>query len=507
MARVAIAAGSQIAADAGASAAANGGNAVDAAIAASIASMSTDPGVISLGAGSFIAVWPADADPVVIDAYAEMPGRSAPPDRFGTGAQEIHMAYGGGMTSIVGYGSIATPGSVRGFGEASRLFGTIDWSELVEPTVYLAEEGFPLSGAAAEYMTYSHDVIYGWHPETAKALHHPDGSHLKEGETVHIEGMADSLAHIAANGPDSFYTGDIGQAMAEAIVGNGGLVDIDDLREYEAIIREPLRVPLGEWGFATNPAPAIGGATVAAVLQLITDVDAWDGAGVKRIAEALDVVLGFRRDKLDRSTDLVRDIAALIESSAGGDPSSVITSPSTVHVSTVDSNGLACAITSSAGYGSGAMIPGTGIMLNNSLGEVELNHAGLHTLAPGTRLSSNMAPSITRNPDGSVLAVGSPGASRITSAVAETVFNFLRLGMPLDAAVAHPRIHVETFEDERTLAYEPGVEIGDIDGLSLRPFSGPSMYFGGVQAAAWDEIGGLSATADPRRTGGIAFAG
>lgn len=507
MARVAIAAGSQIAADAGASAAANGGNAVDAAIAASIASMSTDPGVISLGAGSFIAVWPADGDPVVIDAYAEMPGRSAPRDRFGSGAQEIEMAYGGGMTSIVGYGSIATPGSVRGFGEASRLFGIVDWAELVEPTVYLAEEGFPLSGAAAEYMTYSHEVIYGWHPETAKALHHPDGSHLKEGETVHIDGMADSLSHIAAHGPDSFYTGDIGRAMAEAITSNGGLVGFDDLSEYRAVVREPLRVPFGEWGFATNPAPAIGGATVAAVLQLIRDVDSWDAASVVRIAEALDVVLGFRRDRLDQASDIVREIARLIATSSGGDPSSVISSPSTVHVSTVDTNGLACAITSSAGYGSGAMIPGTGIMLNNSLGEVELNHTGLHSLAPGTRLSSNMAPSIARNADGGVLAVGSPGAARITSAVAETVFNFLRLGMPLDAAVSHPRIHVETFEGERTLAYEPGIETGSIDGLSRRPFSGPSMYFGGVTAAAWDELGGLVASADPRRTGGIAFAG
>ncbi|MEE8331157.1 MAG: gamma-glutamyltransferase [Acidimicrobiia bacterium] len=507
MARVAIAAGSQIAADAGASAAANGGNAVDAAIAGSIASMSTDPGVISLGAGSFITVWPADGDPVVLDAYAEMPGRSAPPDRFGSGAQEIEMAYGGGMTSIVGYGSIATPGSVRGFGEASRLFGTVDWAELVEPTVYLAEQGFPLSGAAAEYMTYSHDVIYGWHPETSKALHHADGSYLREGEIVHIDGMADSLRHIAVNGPDSFYTGDIGYAMAEAISSNGGLVGVDDLSEYRAVVREPLRVPMGEWGFATNPAPAIGGATVAAVLQLIRDVDSWDATGVRRIAEALDVVLGFRRDRLDQASDIVREIASLMAGSAGGDPSSVITSPSTVHVSAVDTDGLACAITSSAGYGSGAMIPGTGIMLNNSLGEVELNRAGLHTLAPGTRLSSNMAPSIARHPDGSVVAVGSPGADRITSAVSETVFNYLRLGMPLDAAVAHPRIHVETFEGERALAYEPGIDTSAIEGLSLRPFSGPSMYFGGVQAAAWDQVGGLVASADPRRTGGIAFAG
>jgi gamma-glutamyltranspeptidase/glutathione hydrolase len=506
MARVAIAAGSQIAADAGASAAANGGNAVDAAIAASIASMSTDPGVISLGAGSFIAVWPAHGDPIVIDGYAEMPGRSAPADLFGSGTMQVELAYGGGMTSIVGYGSIATPGSVKGFGEAWKRFGATDWAALVEPTIYWAERGFPLSGAAAEYMTYAHEAIYGWHPETRAALHHANGSYLRQGEIVHLEGMAESLTQLAEEGPDCFYTGDIGRAMAEAIQTNRGLVGFDDLEAYQAIPREPLRVDLGDWTLVTNPPPAIGGATVAAILHLIAEVDSWDAAATRRIADALDAVSAFRRDRLDGSSDLVADVAVLLESAAGGDPTRLMASPSTVHVSAVDTDGLACAITSSAGYGSGAMIPGTGIMLNNSLGEVELHPGGLHALAPGTRLTSNMAPAIARRPDGAVVALGSPGADRITSAVSQSVFNYLRLGMPLDVAVSHPRIHVETFEGERTVACEPGIDTSAID-LSVRSFDSMSMYFGGVQAAAWEDATGLVASADPRRTGGVAFAG
>jgi gamma-glutamyltranspeptidase/glutathione hydrolase len=507
MARVAIAAGSQIAADVGASVAANGGNAVDAAIAASIASMCTDPGIISLGAGSYITVWPADDDAVVIDANAEMPGRSAAPERFGSAAEEIYMEYGGGMTSIVGYGSIATPGSVRGFGVASERYGAVEWARLIEPTVYWVERGFPLSGAAAEYMTYSHDVIYGWHPETARALHHPDGSHLMEGESVLLPGLAQSLRLLADEGPDCFYTGALGEAMAADITENGGLVGADDLAAYEAVIRSPLDVTMGEWSIATNPAPALGGAAVAAVLQLIADVDAWDAPGTRRIAGALDAVLNFRRDRLASATDVVKEIAAMMEAAAGGDPASLLASPSTIHVSCVDSQGLACSITSSAGYGSGVMIPGTGILLNNSLGEVELHPAGLHTTAAGTRLTSNMAPSIARGNGSDVVAVGSPGADRITSAVALTIFNFLRLGMPLDAAVSHPRVHAESFQGEPSLAFEPGVDTSGVTDLMLRPFSGLSMYFGGVQAASWSPDGGLSATADPRRTGGTALAG
>jgi gamma-glutamyltranspeptidase/glutathione hydrolase len=118
-----------------------------------------------------------------------------------------------------------------------------------------------------------------------------------------------------------------------------------------------------------------------------------------------------------------------------------------------------------------------------------------------------MAPSIARRDDGTVLALGSPGASRITSAVAEVVFNHLRLGMPLREAVAQPRLHVEIFDGTPTIAFEPGIDVAQTTGLRPRPFDSLSMYFGGAQAAVWDPVDGLDATADPRRTGGVAFAG
>src|SRR5665811_400698 len=127
MSRVAVAAASQIAADAGVAAAESGGNAVDAAIAAAIASMCTEPGVIALGGGGFIAVCHPDHERVIIDCNPEMPGRSAPRDRFGTGAPEVFMEYGGGMTTRVGHGSIATPGAVKGLGLAHQMFGEAEW--------------------------------------------------------------------------------------------------------------------------------------------------------------------------------------------------------------------------------------------------------------------------------------------------------------------------------------------------------------------------------------------
>lgn len=507
MTRVAIAAGSQIAADAGAAAAANGGNAVDAAIAAALTSMCTDPGIIALGAGAYLTISPPDGDAIVIDAYAEMPGRAVPSSAFGQGAREVHIEYGGGLTTMVGHGTIATPGAIAGCGVASERFGAIDWAQLVEPATRWARNGFPMPSASAEYLAHSHELVFGWHPESHAALHHPDGSPLQVGETVRCPGLEESLHILADEGPDAFYTGTIGRRIAADCAANDGILRMEDLVAYEAIARDPLTVDLDDWTFFTNPGPAIGGAAVAAFLALIRDVDGWDARGVARIAAALDAVLTYRRVHLDDNDERDAAVDHLMELAGHGDPSRLLSSPSTIHVSVVDTDGLACSISASSGYGSGAVVPGSGIWLNNSLGETDLLASELHAQGPGVRLPSNMAPSIARRDDGTVLALGSPGASRITSAVAEVVFNHLRLGMPLREAVAHPRLHVEMFDGTPTVTFEPGVDVARTQGLRPRPFDSLSMYFGGAQAAVWDPVDGLDATADPRRTGGVAFAG
>lgn len=149
------------------------------------------------------------------------------------------------------------------------------------------------------------------------------------------------------------------------------------------------------------------------------------------------------------------------------------------------------------------MIPETGFGLNNSLGELELTTEGLHVLEPGTRLLSNMAPTCARSPEGEVFAVGSPGADRITSAIASVLMNHIVCGMPLDAAVAHPRIHAEMFDGVPTLAVETGIDTSEVEGLRVRELPELSMYFGGVQAAMWDGADRLAGSADPRRTGAV----
>jgi gamma-glutamyltranspeptidase/glutathione hydrolase len=508
MSRTVVAAASVAAAEAGSAVADLGGNAVDAAIAATLTSMSTELGIVSPGGGAFITVWPADSEPLVIDAYAEMPGRGLETGRAAI-TDRVFMEYGGGMETVVGWGSIATPGAFAGFDIASTRFGAAPWADLLTPTIEILRSGFPVSQATSFYLDYAHDVIYGWDPESAEIHHRPDGTPRRANDIITNPSLAECLADLSAEGADLLYHGDLGAALARASTERGGLITRHDLEEYQPIVRPPSRIGLRGWDIATNAPPAVGGITMTALLTLMErhGIHGWTAAEVAKHAAAQHAVFSFRRGVLDGETDRFIGSDELLRLADRGDLLAIHRSASTVHASAVDASGLACSITASAGYGSGAVIPGTGFGLNNSLGELELTTEGLHVLEPGTRLLSNMAPTCARSPEGEVLALGSPGADRITSAIASVLMNHIVCGMPIDDAVAHPRIHAEVFDGVATLAVEPDVDTSLVEDLEIRELPKLSMYFGGVQAAMWNGRAGLSGSADPRRTGAVRVGG
>jgi gamma-glutamyltranspeptidase/glutathione hydrolase len=509
MRRVSVAAPSRLSLDAAVEVADAGGNAVDAAIASTMAGMVTEPGMIAPGASGFIAVWPPDGDPVVIDAYAEMPGRGLG-DVAGRGhGERIYMAYGGGMETLVGHGSIATPGAIAGLGMVSEQFGAMSWAEVVAPSAGWAEQGFPLSPVAAAYLTYSHEPIFDKQPESYRALHHDDGTPLIEGEIVHIDGLADSLRLLADRGPEEFYTGSLGRRMAAEVQAHGGLLNAEDLAAYRPIVREPVAVEVDGWRVATNPPPALGGSVLAAMLLLAEGrpFREWTTEEARRLARVQRAVLRYRARVLDAAADRAAAADFLLERARMGDLGALMDSPSTIHTSCVDTDGLACSVTVSAGYGSGIMVPGTGLWLNNSLGELELHPAGLDAFGPGDRLPSNMAPTVARRGDGAVLAIGSPGASRITTAISQVLLNFIHLGMSLTDAVEHPRLHVEVFDGKPTIAFEPGIPVEPFDDLVARRFPDLSMYFGGIGVTLWDPLAGHFEATDPRRSGAVGSGG
>lgn len=181
-----------------------------------------------------------------------------------------------------------------------------------------------------------------------------------------------------------------------------------------------------------------------------------------------------------------------------------LSSPNTTHLSVVTQDGTMVSVTLSMGYGAGILIPDTGIACNNSLGEPELNPQGYHVAATGSRLVSNMAPTVAWHQDGRCLALGSPGASRITTSIAQTWARYAVEGLTLEAAVRASRLHIEPSSNGLRAQCEPGIDTSLLaPPFIVRPFDQPDMYFGAIKLAARDEGGRLHAVADDRRQGAV----
>lgn len=502
MTGVAVATTSALAADAAHETALNGGNAVDCALAASLLTMNTEPGVCALAGGAYISIWKPGSEPVTIDGNVAVPGYG-PADEDHSGVESVTMEYGGGITTLAGAGSVGVPGSLAAVEAAWRQYGNAQWQDILAPSIRVTRDGFPLSAACHYYLGYSGKPIYGRTDDGYQALH--DGDSLREaGSTIVIPHLSNTLSLIAAEGARAFYEGELATAIVRHCQDNGGRLAAEDLKRYHAIERPALQTDIGEWRIATNPPPAVGGVVLSAMLSAFArqTIAAWDVAAISRLVDVQRACLGFRKRHLDLAEDVGALGARMLAEARNGQLLSQWTSSSTVHTSAVDDTGLACAITASSGYGSGEMPSGTGLWLNNCLGELELNRRGLDAGPVGSRLPSNMAPSVARR-GGRVIAVGSPGADRITTALHQFLVNLLQLDMPLAEAAAHPRVHVDTSGKDDRLMTESGLPIPDSE-LPISTYADINMYFGGVGVASFDESSGFETAADPRREGGTA---
>jgi len=493
--RQALAAGLGVAED--------GGNAVDAALAAAFVALATEPGVVSLGGGAYVAVWPADGDPVVVDGNVEMPGRGGDPARFGGGIRDVVTDYGGGVTMLVGPGSVATPGIVPAFALAAERHGDLPWARLVEPAAQAARS-YPMGAAAARYLGHVADSLFAEDDEARDLVTGPGGSPPRAGQQCANDALADTLARLAVEGPGLFADGEVGRSLVAAMDAQGGLVTAADVAAYEPVVRQAVRLGVGDWEIATNPPPSVGGPILAVMLGELAGRGHWtwdDAIDIQRRA------LAYRASVHDLSPDLEADGLDLLARIGEGGLDALHRSSSTAHVSAVDSDGTACAVTMSSGYSAGVCIPGTGILLNNTLGEIELNRLGVHALRPGTRLASNMAPTTGRLYDeGSgarrPLAIGSPGADRITTALMLVLGQGCLHGRDLHVAIQAPRLHLRLRDDGFVVEHERDDEIAAAvarSGLPGHEYPEPHMYFGGVGAALGTPDGELVAAGDARR--------
>jgi gamma-glutamyltranspeptidase/glutathione hydrolase len=404
---------------------------------------------------------------------------------------------------------VATPGALKALDEAWRHHGSLPWQRLLEPAL-TAAEGFPHGSASFYYLSHVHEQVFGWQPESHAAIHDADGAVVPVGARVVVPDLADTVRQLSEEGAEAMYRGGLAAAMADHVCGAGGILTRADLEAYEAVLRPPLVVSTGGWQLATNPPPAAGGVAVAALLALLDGMpagDTWSADELRIMARAQALVLGAGLAEPDEEhgrTVLAEELLSRIRTSGR----LALSSPSTATVSAVDDRGGACAVTVSSGYGSGVTVPGTGLAMNNCLGEQELLAAGPHSLQPGTRLTSNMAPTVGRRErDGAVVALGSPGSDRIPTALSQVLALFVTGGLDLHAAIAQPRMHVRVRPDDVPavlLDHEEDLVVPADTGFPLRSMPARSMYFGGVNAALWEPTLGLVASGDPRRAGAVA---
>ncbi|GAB3585972.1 gamma-glutamyltransferase [Calidifontibacter terrae] len=500
----AVAAPNALAAQAGLGLLHLGGTAVDAAIAAMLVTYVSEPGIVSALSSAYVNVWPAGGDPIVVDGNCEMPGRGLPSERFGQGLRRVDLAYGGGITIFAGAGSAATPGSFKAFEQAHRLHGRAGWADVMAPAIDAARNGYRLGAAAGSYFAITGEALFSFDPQT-RAAHFVNDKPITVGQQLTNEPMAKVLESLAAEGFSLLYGGDLGRHIADHVQSEGGLITLADLTAYEATTRPATLDRVGDWLLATNPPPSIGGPVLATMLRLLQR----RGRTAADILAIQREVLTYRAEHLDAAPDLEVAGQDLLRTLEANDLRSLPTSKDTAHVSVVDSQGSACALTSSAGYSSGVTVPDTGLVLNNCLGEPELNRHGLHAVAPGTRLASNMAPTTGRRDDGGVLAIGSPGADRITTALMQVLAAHCLGDIALQDAINAPRGHIAVDFATRaiTIEAEPDDELeaaaAGLDAPYVR-HEPVAMYFGGVAAASRNAVGELRAAADPRRASATA---
>jgi gamma-glutamyltranspeptidase/glutathione hydrolase len=470
-----VAAGHPESAEAGAAALRAGGNAVDAAVGAVLASFAVESPLTGLGAGGFMTVHHR-GETTLLDFFVAVPGLDRTPR---TGELEpIDVVFDAETTQtfFVGPVSCGVPGTPAGLVEALRRFGSMPLEELVKPAIRLAREGAPVNHEQA----YILKILAPIQERLAgtRELYAPQGRTLREGETFRFEELAVALERFAAEGVVPFYRGEVAAALSDHVVAHGGTLGRGDLAAYAAIERPPARAAFRGTEIFTNPLPSAGGTLIAYSLDLLERLG--PTSGPEQLVEAMDGANRHRADLLG----------------------------STTHISVIDAEGMCAAVTCSNGSGSGVLVPGTGVILNNMLGEEDLNPFGFHQGEPGSRVPSMMAPTVVLRDGEVILAVGSAGSNRIRSAILQTVVRVVEQGMGPAEAIAAPRLHFEG----GVVQAEPGVDAAalarlEAGGVTVARRPEINLFFGGVQAVARDpESGELSGGGDPRRGGAVAYA-
>jgi gamma-glutamyltranspeptidase/glutathione hydrolase len=452
--RGALAAGHPLTAQAGADVLRAGGNVVDACIAAGVVSWICESPLTGPGGGGFLLVHGVgEARTRLLDFFVTVPERTASPDDL----VGLVVDYGDSQQVFyTGPMSVAVPGAALGLWEAHRRWGSVPWPELLAPAIRLAREGVVLNEVQA-FLHRILDPLLRYSPE-GDALYGP-GRALVEGERFVMPELADTLEQVASEGAACLYRGELADRIAAHVP-----ISVRDLARYEVIEREPLAMSYRGDELRTNPPPSSGGRRLAVGLEALGDAEPTPPAVIR----AMEAQQAMRADAV------------------GG----------TTHISAADGNGDAASLSCSMGSSGGVVVPGTGIQLNNMLGETHL----MGEVRPGERLMSLMAPSILLRDGVPRLVVGSAGSSRLAGAILQVTVNVAARGLGVEEAVEAPRLH---FENGVAHCEDPAAaDELEAAGYAVVRWREHNLFFGGVSAVEIRDDGSLGGAGDPRRGGG-----
>ena len=450
--------------------------------------------------------------PLLYDFFTQTPGRKSAPELidfhpiladFGTAQQEFH----------IGMGSIATPGVVKGISTIHRDLCRLPLKEIIQPACAAAREGVEINA----FQHYIADIVSPIIKSTPAALKlhatRENPEHIASPtERVYHNQMADAFEHLALEGEALFYQGEMGQEMLKACHTDGGHLRREDLLHYQVERRAPLELSYHSAHLFTNPAPSVGGTLIAFALALLESENlgqyvAGAAAHLTRVAEAQRLTQKLRKEKgidvdLDEASsrrilegDLVRSYRESMKHHHHFPRG-------TTQISIADNDGNIASMTLSNGEGSGYVIPGAGIMLNNMLGEEDINPHGFHQWPENRRIASMMSPTLVLSSQGQAIATGSGGSNRIRSAILQVLIGLLDFHMEVERAVEAPRLHYEG----TLLNLEAGTDDSSIRQLfEMFPdnclWPEKNLFFGGAHTVLRSPDGSLSGKGDSRRGG------
>ena len=516
-----IAGGSPATAEAGATIFRAGGNAVDAIVGAIFASFFGEPSISSPSGGGFALISDGHSRQL-IDFFCATPGLGATSQPDELDFQDVPILFGDTIDSYhVGRGSTAVPGNISGLAYLLKHYGTMPLKEVLQPALELGRQGVELPQAQTDLM-FSLTNVLKFTPE-AEQLFSRDGAFLKAGEVYRNDQLLSTLEHLADAGWESVYRGDIAQQIVKDHQQYGGLITAQDLADYQVIERIPLEFRYCGHRLTTNPPPSAGGILIAYALKLLEafplDKQAHgDTAHITLLTEIM------RQTNTARHRDTPRNLATpdewnqwlsetipldldTLKQALAHPPHESVDMPggqaSTTHVSAIDETGLTIGITTTMGSSAGYLAGNTGILMNNILGEGDLNPDGFHQgKEAGERILSMTAPTLVEMADGTRLVLGSAGSNRLRTAIVQILSNVLDWGMSPQEAVNQARVHFENEVLDLEYGFRPQTanEL-DAKGYNVNRWRDTNLYFGGAQVAMRDANGGFDGAGDPRRGG------